>query len=206
MGVFWSRAKAYAYARGPGRFYEPAHRALAEVIAREAGPFLDIGCGPGGVLGAISTHSPETRCIGIDRNPSAVAGAQALHGQHKNLGFEVMEGRAMTFPNDSFGCVLGIQSMKHWREPDAVLREVARVLCPGGVLLLFQADPEGEIPAHWIRRRGGWPTDGVLRTRWRRFSPPDRFLDDLPQRLTGCGFKNPEVGHEGFYRTWRAEC
>ena len=117
MGVLRSRAKALAYAYGPGRFYGPAHQALAEVIIKESGPFLDIGCGPGGVLSALAKRSPDAVCVGIDRNPSAVSRAEAVHRGQRNLRFEVMEGRSMAFSDDSFGCVLGIQSMKHWREP-----------------------------------------------------------------------------------------
>ena len=196
--------KMVAYAVGPGRFYGPAYEALADQVSIEGAPFLEVGCGPGGFVRAVAARQGAGICVGIDRNPSAVTKARSLTSADSHATFEVMDGENMAFEDQMFRCVVGLQSMFHWTDRLAVIREMHRVLMPGGVLLLIQADPNGEIPPNWIQRRAGWPTDRVLRYRWSRYRPEQAFLDELPQHLERAGFSEAGVKSVGFYSVWSA--
>jgi len=194
----------FAYSVGPGRFYRPAYDALAERVADEGGPFLEVGCGPGGLVRAVAHRLPKTICVGIDRNPSAVTKARSLTSSANSATFEVMDGEEMAFDDGMFQCVVALQSMFHWHDRLAVLRQIRRVLASGGVLMLIQADPAADIPGGWINRRAGWPTDRVLRYRWGRYRPEQSFLDALPCRLEELGFTEISVQTHGFYTVWSA--
>jgi len=115
-----------------------------------------------------------------------------------------MEGESMAFDDEMFRCAVGLQSMFHWQDRLAVIREMHRVLLSGGSIMLIQADPDGDIPAGWIKRTAGWPTEGALRYRWGRYRPEQRFLDALPQHLEEVGFSEIEVQQLGFYTVWSA--
>lgn len=206
--MFRSRAenllKMMAYAMGPGRFYRPAYDALATHVSKVGTPFLEVGCGPGGLVRAVAQCQPNGICVGIDRNPAVVTKARSLTDSSNSGTFEVMEGESMAFDDEMFRCAVGLQSMFHWQDRLAVIREMHRVLLSGGSIMLIQADPDGDIPAGWIKRTAGWPTEGALRYRWGRYRPEQRFLDALPQHLEEVGFSEIEVQQLGFYTVWSA--
>jgi SAM-dependent methyltransferase len=85
------------------------------------GRVLDLGCGVGH-----SYHLLEPReTVGVDLD------AGALAGQDRET--VVGDMRALPFADDSFSGLISVQSIEHVREGDRVVREVRRVLEPGGV-------------------------------------------------------------------------
>ena len=198
-----NRLKARLYSSGPGQIYAPAYERIAEALSPEEAPFLDLGCGSGGLVAALADRFPDCRVVGIDRNPAA-AGDATRRVNGRGLGEVLsMDGQDMKFDEESFQTVFALQNLMHWKEPDEVLREVLRVLKPGGELRIYQAG-EGAIPSGWLNRPWGWPPDAVLQLRWKRYQPTESFLRGLSRRLTGVGFERVERSHEGFYRKWVA--
>ena len=196
--------KAKIYSGGPAHIYAPAYRKIAEQLSSSEGPFLDLGCGSGALVASIAEGLPECRVVGIDRNPAAAS--DAANRVRGLIGAEVlaMDGESMSFPEESFQTVFALQNLMHWKTPDAVLTQILRVLRPGGQLRIYQAGG-GPIPHDWIQRTAlGWPSDTVLRIRWKRYQPPERFLRDLPSTLANVGFSKVERAREGFYRKWVA--
>jgi SAM-dependent methyltransferase len=88
------------------------------------GPVLDLGCGVG--------HSYERLAprvsVGVDLDPAALA------GQERET--HVADMRRLPFEDAAFASVLSVQSIEHVPDPERVLREVVRVLQPGGVAVL----------------------------------------------------------------------
>ena len=196
--------KAKIYSGGPAHIYAPAYRKIAKPLSSSEGPFLDLGCGSGALVAEIAKGLPDSRVVGIDRNPAAAKDAASrVRGL---IGAEIlaMDGESMNFPPQSFQTVFALQNLMHWKNPDAVMAQVFRVLRPGGQFRIYQAGG-GPIPVDWIQKTAlGWPSDTVLRIRWKRYQPSEKFLKNLPGVLSGVGFSKVERTREGFYRKWVA--
>lgn len=128
----WSPFKAWLYSlfnRSP-----KSNRAAIELAALSgADRFLDVGCGPGAALEQAA--STGASIAGIDPSPSMVARAAK-----RVPAAEVKVGSAeeIPFPDDSFSVVINIASFHHWADRDAGLREILRVLSPGGRLHIIE--------------------------------------------------------------------
>ena len=89
------------------------------------GHTVDIGCGIGDML----AFRPHT--VGTDINPRLVA-----HCVERGLDAVVMTVDRLPFEAGEFDCAVLDNVLEHLTEPGPLLREAARVLKPGGVLLI----------------------------------------------------------------------
>ena len=104
---------------------------------------LEVGCGTGDVaLAACAPAGPQGSVAGIDAGPEMIAVARAKAaraGVHVDFRLEPIE--ALTYPDGTFDIVLSSLMMHHL--PDDLKRqgmaEIARVLKPGGRLLIVDA-------------------------------------------------------------------
>ena len=118
--------------------HKPLDRALLDRFAadvKELGPACDLGCGPGQV--ARYLHSRGVNVTGIDLSPGMVEQARQL-----NPGIEFRQGNmlSLNFDDESLGGIAAFYSIIHIprEEVTDVLRELKRVLRPGGRLSLFE--------------------------------------------------------------------
>jgi SAM-dependent methyltransferase len=88
------------------------------------GEVLDVGCG----RKPYRAHLPATRYVGLDIDSAAT---RAL-----GMADVVYDGKTLPFPGASFDGVLCSQVFEHVFTPEEFLREICRVLRPGGRLLL----------------------------------------------------------------------
>jgi SAM-dependent methyltransferase len=119
----------------------PLERALlgafAELVRAGAadggGEVADLGCGPGSVTAHL--HGLGLRAFGVDASPGMIALA---HQAHPELRFEVGSMAALDVADGALGGVLARYSVIHTppQELPLLLAEFARVLAPGGQLLL----------------------------------------------------------------------
>ncbi len=111
--------------------------ALEHVEGRDV---LDYGCGTG--YGAQLLASRARSVVGVDVAPAAIEFAAREHVA-SNLEYRVVdsgERARLPFDDRRFGVVVSFQVIEHIRDDDSYLREIARVLAPGGVLLLATPD------------------------------------------------------------------
>lgn len=137
-GQQWS---AEDYARN-GRFVADLAVGVVEWLAPQPGErVLDLGCGDGVLSGSIVEAGAQV--VGADASPELVAAAQA-----RGIDARVIDAHALPFESE-FDAVFSNAAL-HWmkRDPDAVLRGVARALKPGG---RFVAEMGGAGNVAWIR-------------------------------------------------------
>ncbi|WP_200308015.1 class I SAM-dependent DNA methyltransferase [Streptomyces adelaidensis] len=109
-------------------------RAFAEVVRTNGdGEVADLGCGPGHVTAHL--HGLGLNAFGVDASPVMIELAREAHPR---LRFEVGSMAALDIEDGALGGVLSRWSVIHTppRDLPAVLAEFARVLAPGGHLLI----------------------------------------------------------------------
>ncbi len=95
---------------------------------------LDVACGTGAFLQAVTAAHPKVRLAGVDISPEMLAVAR----QRLPAGVElqVASADALPFRDDSFDIVVTTSAYHFFRVPNEVLNEMRRVLRPGGRLVI----------------------------------------------------------------------
>ena len=101
-------------------------KALTNALPNLDGKLLDIGCGKMPYKEYILTNSKVTEYIGLDIETALI--------YDKNVTPDfTWDGKTMPFKENSFGCAIGTEVLEHCPQPEMVLKEVFRVLKPGGI-------------------------------------------------------------------------
>jgi SAM-dependent methyltransferase len=155
---------------------------------------LDVGCGPGSItLGLVAAVTPG-EVVGVDLQPAQVERARegARSRALANARFEVASAYELPFPDASFDAALAHVVLMHLREPVRALREVRRVLRPGGVIGVRDVDWGGGLFAPTTPLLERWRD---LRVRVRQHSGGDPFLGRHHRRLLlDAGFARAAAG------------
>ncbi len=136
------------------------HRQIADRTADLAltlGPaprrILDVGCGTGYLLRQFAARCPQAvELAGVDPAPAMIGAARAA-GTDGRLRW--LEGTAeeLPFPGESFELVVSTTSFDHWADQQAGLAQCARVLAPGGWLVLADLFSAWLVPSLIASRR-----------------------------------------------------
>jgi ubiquinone/menaquinone biosynthesis C-methylase UbiE len=161
----------------------------ARTELRRRGRVLDVGTGFGHFARSLLPHlAPDVALTGIDPEPESIAEADRRTrelsrrlGLGARLSFVVGSVEALPFADQTFDAVVAQTLMIHLGDVSAALREMARVLVPGGLLLL--AEPNN-VAASIGSRVGGPDVD------------PDRLLRLAAFELS-CEIGKARLG-EGF--------
>jgi ubiquinone/menaquinone biosynthesis C-methylase UbiE len=162
------------------RVHGPAHaRRTAErnaaFLLRYLQPgmrLLDAGCGQGSITLGLAEAVADGEAVGIDIGADTLPSpAQLGGGAEGEVSTRFLAGdvNALPFADASFDTVFCHAVLQHLRDPLAALREFRRVLRPGGVIGVADADYDGSIIA---------PADPAL-------DASTRLLEDLRARTTG---------------------
>ncbi|HEY6635066.1 MAG TPA: class I SAM-dependent methyltransferase [Acidimicrobiia bacterium] len=128
----WSPLKVWVYSllnRNPESNLVVVEKASLTTHDR----FLDVGCGPGAALENAAATGAQV--AGVDPSPSMVERASK---RAPSADVQVASAEHLPFPDGHFTVVVNVASFHHWADRDAGLREILRVLAPGGRLLIME--------------------------------------------------------------------
>ena len=105
-------------------------------IARERpiGDMLNVGCGEGDLDRSFKART--ARLVSCDLNDADVAYARQLNAELEGATFEVQDATALTYADATFDVVTCVDVIEHVSDPRRLLAELARVVRPGGDVLL----------------------------------------------------------------------
>ncbi len=97
---------------------------------------LDCGCGTGSITQGLAKAVAPGKAVGIDfaESQTEIAKDGAARNGVKNLEFRVGDVYEIPFPDGSFNAVYSHTLLEHLKTPDKAIKEMLRVLKPGGVL------------------------------------------------------------------------
>ncbi len=159
----------------PGRSWAAWSRALAHLLP--AVDVADIGCGEGYLTIEAATWARHV--VGIDRSDEVLERAKALATRRKVTNVEWKKGDLTRLPlrDESLDVALLSQALHHANDPERAMAEAARVLRPGGRVVIL------DLRAHsqdWVRQRFGDQRLGFT-------------SDELHDLLTGAGLTHVRV-------------
>lgn len=124
-------------------FAEGKRETYALLGAAPGRRFLDVGCGLGDDVAALAgLVAPGGTVVGVDGSNAMVEEARRRHGGIEGLSFEVANAAGLPFDDASFDGARIDRVLQHIADPAPVIREMARVLRPGGMLVAFDNDWE----------------------------------------------------------------
>ncbi|MFB6106560.1 MAG: class I SAM-dependent methyltransferase [Halobacteriaceae archaeon] len=155
------------------RHWATAKRALARMPVEDGDRVLDLGTGSGYALRALRERGATG--VGLDAAPGMAANARAYAAEadaRPDLSFVVGEFESLPFADGVFDHVWSMEAFYYASDPAAVLREVRRVLRPGGTFYCavnyYAENPYSE----------SWPANlGVEMVRWSRAQYREAFRE-----------------------------
>lgn len=122
---------------GKGESMETEHRPIVEptLAMMRIAPHdevLDVGCGGGWLVREIAARVPKGRVLGMDVSDEMVSRARRSASGVRNVEFAVGSVDAIQRDANSFDKVISVESSYYWPDPGAGIREIFRVLRPGG--------------------------------------------------------------------------
>jgi SAM-dependent methyltransferase len=130
---------------GPGMQGE--QRIALEMLSLENGErVLDVGCGPGNFTRRFASAAGDGLVVGVDASRTMLA--RAVRETHAvNVAYVRADASALPFRDTSFDAVCCFAALYLIEEPMTTVRELVRVLAPGGRLALLASCNRGPVPA-----------------------------------------------------------
>jgi SAM-dependent methyltransferase len=159
--------------------------ALTHVTIAPRSRTLDIGCGGGQTIRTMAAAAPEGHVDGVDYAPASVVVARECNADLIQSGRVTVQQASVSklpFADASFDLVTAIETHYYWPDLPRDLREVLRVLAPGGRLIVVAEAYKG--------RRMDWLYRPVMRGLLRASY---LSLDEHRAMLTEAGFADVEL-------------
>jgi ubiquinone/menaquinone biosynthesis C-methylase UbiE len=125
-----------------------------------SGEILDVGTGPARIPIALASADPNARVVGIDLTQHMLIRARenvASAGLTERIRLEPADAKGLSYSSGTFEAVLSNTIAHHIPDPAPALGEMARVVAPGGTLLIRDlARPESlDEVAHLVQTYAG---------------------------------------------------
>ncbi|HEX3230682.1 MAG TPA: class I SAM-dependent methyltransferase [Pyrinomonadaceae bacterium] len=145
----WARA-------GKGESMEQGHgpvgrQAIALMQVSMDSRVLDVGCGSGWATRLLADYAVNGRVTGIDISDEMVNLARESSRSHPNTDFEVASAEQLPFPDNEFTHAFSMESLYYYRNIPKALKEIQRVLKPGGSFFaVVDLYWENEATHQWV--------------------------------------------------------
>jgi ubiquinone/menaquinone biosynthesis C-methylase UbiE len=180
--------------RGTDEGYARLSQAYFSRLAlSQARRVLALGCGTGVEARALGRLTgPGTAIVGVDHSPVLIETARRLtadEGLSDSITYEVGDAHRTRFGDDEFDIVTLHTLISHVEDPRQVLREVRRIVRPGGTIAVFDGDYASLTFAH--------PDHALARTVEERLMQlivaNPRIMRDLPRLAREAGLEIVEA-------------
>jgi SAM-dependent methyltransferase len=143
----------------PGRTWHSLAVGLSGFL--KLGDVLDAGSGDGAAASSLAPYCRSLTCI--DTNPRMIETARERLGRYDNVRTQVADLHELPFAAASFDAVLMFHTLTYAERPPRALAECARVLRPGGRLVLLCLDEhrQSEVTARYGERHPGFSPRAV---------------------------------------------
>jgi phosphatidylethanolamine/phosphatidyl-N-methylethanolamine N-methyltransferase len=177
-----------------GKVFQAGRSAATAAAERVGGRILEVGVGTGI---ALPDYAPANRLVGIDISAPMLRKAQERvveHGLTNVEALAVMDAKHLAFPDNFFDVVVAQFVITAVPDPEATLDEFARVVKPGGEIILVnhigaESGPRKvfELAFAPLARRLGWRPEfpwGRL-TAWHDRTGGIHFIERRPMQPLG---------------------
>ncbi len=127
--------------------------ALAQLTVPRRGTILDVGCGGGGTVRKLAALAPEGNVFGLDYSATSVTVTREVNAHAIERGrVHIEQGSvaALPFADETFDIVTAVETHYYWPDLPANVREILRVLKPGGSFaLIAEAYRGGPLGLLW---------------------------------------------------------
>jgi ubiquinone/menaquinone biosynthesis C-methylase UbiE len=167
---------------------EAQRLAVRQVLAARPGEWiLDLGSGPGLLACELAVEvGQEGRISAVDISVemNQIASRRiAEEGLAGRVEVGLGDATSLTFPEATFDAAVSTQVLEYLEDVEAALRELRRVVRPGGRLVLLDTDWDTLV---WFTKDED-RTERIL-TAWSEHAPQNQLPRTLAPRLRACGF------------------
>jgi SAM-dependent methyltransferase len=158
----------------PGRTWQSLAVGLSALL--KLGDVLDVGAGDGAVAGYLAPYCRSLTCI--DVSARMIEAAKERLSRHDHVRAEVADVSELPFRASSFDTVVMFHTLTYAADPERAAAECARVLRPGGRLVVLSLDEhrQREVTAPYGERHNGF-SPRALRTLLTRAGLSVTFCD-----------------------------
>ncbi|MBN2454036.1 methyltransferase domain-containing protein [Candidatus Woesearchaeota archaeon] len=145
-------------------------------ITRDLRPFsrgkvLEIGCGTGAITEGVASALPNLDITATDISPQLIKKCREYY-PHSRVKYEVADAFKLNYRENSFDAVIAVEVIEHVLDHKAMIKEAARVLKPGGIIIIdtpYKFHPLWKL--EWLRRILGTDKGGDYRKGGKHFEP-----------------------------------
>jgi len=158
---------------------------------------LDIGCGGGRTIHKLAGVATKGKVYGVDYSETSVATSRKMNKEWIKTGrVEILHGSVshLPFPDQMFALATAVETYFYWPDLPADMREVLRVLKPGGALVIVAEVYKGGKYDRLVQRFAD-----VMQEKG--FPYANLSVDEHRELLTRAGFTDVKV-IEGYDKGW----
>jgi demethylmenaquinone methyltransferase / 2-methoxy-6-polyprenyl-1,4-benzoquinol methylase len=121
-------------------------RKFANILAEPGVKVLDLCCGTGDMALALQKQAPQAEITGADFSHTMLVLASKKNSQPRRIKWIEADALQLPFPDQSFDLVTSAFGFRNLADYDAGLREIFRVLRPGGECGILEfSEPQGTM-------------------------------------------------------------